>query len=209
MPEYAILTWKKGSTIGGIVLKQAKKLLTLLLEFARFGCFTFGGGWSIIAQMQQLYVEKKKVITSQELMDLTSVAKSLPGTMIANVAMLYGYRAGGILGGFACVFGMTVPPMLILIAISFGYNAFRSNYWVMAAMEGMQAAVVPIIASAAIGLAKGSVKYPPCILVMLLCLGLYLFANINAIFLVLIGIVSGFLIGEYYERREARKHGTA
>ncbi|MGN0998331.1 MAG: chromate transporter [Faecousia sp.] len=194
---------------GGIVLNQAKKLLTLLLEFARFGCFTFGGGWSIIAQMQQLYVEKKKVITSQDLMDLTSVAKSLPGTMIANVAMLYGYRAGGILGGFACVFGMTVPPMLILIAISFFYNAFRTNYWVMAAMEGMQAAVVPIIASAAIGLAKGSVQYPPCILVMLLCLGLYLFLEINAIFLVLIGIVSGFLIGEYYERREARKHGTA
>ena len=73
----------------------------LLKEFIRFGCFTFGGGWSIVAQMQQLYVEKKKVITSQELMDLTSVAKTLPGTMIANVAMLYGYRAGGLPGGLA------------------------------------------------------------------------------------------------------------
>lgn len=209
LPEYAILTGEKESAIGGIVLKRTKELLTLLLEFMRFGCFTFGGGWSIIAQMQQLYVEKKKVITAQELMDLTSVAKSLPGTMIANVAMLYGCRMGGIWGGFACVFGMTVPPMVILIAISFFYNAFRTNYWVMAAMEGMQAAVVPIIASAAIGLAKGSVKYPPCILVVLLCLGLYLFLDINAIFLVLIGIASGFVIGEYYELREAGKHGAA
>lgn len=175
----------------------------------RFGCFTFGGGWSIIAQMQQLYVEKKKVITPEELLDLTSVAKSLPGTMIANVAMLYGYRTGGLPGGFVCVFGMSVPPMLILILISFFYNAFRSNYWVSAVMEGMQAAVVPIIASAAIGLAKGSVKYPPCLLVMALCFGLYLFLDINAIFLVLIGIGSGFLIGEYYERKEDRKHGAA
>ena len=104
---------------------------------------------------------------------------------------------------------MTIPHMLILILISFCYNAFRSNYWVMAAMEGMQAAVVPIIASAAIGLAKGSIKYPPCILVMLLCLGLYLFWDINAIFLVLIGILSGFLIGEYYERKEARSRDSA
>ena len=71
-----------------IFTKKQNKYGTLLLEFLRFGVFTFGGGWSIIAQMQQLYVEKKKVITSQELLDLTSVAKSMPGTLIANVAML-------------------------------------------------------------------------------------------------------------------------
>ena len=85
----------------------------LFLEFARFGCFTFGGGWSIIAQMQQYYGDRRKEITSQELMDLTSVAKSLPGTMIANVAMLYGYRAGGLAGGFAAVFGCFLLLMVI------------------------------------------------------------------------------------------------
>ncbi|MGN0982774.1 MAG: chromate transporter [Candidatus Limivicinus sp.] len=190
-------------------MKKTKALLTLLLDFMRFGCFTFGGGWSIIAQMQQLYVQKKKVITAAELLDLTSVARSLPGTMIANVAMLYGYRMAGIPGGLICVFGMIVPPLVILILISFCYSAFRTNYWVMAVMEGMQAAVVPIIASAAIGLVKGSVKYPPCILVMLLCLGLYLFFDVSTICLVLIGVASGLLIGGYYEKKEARGHGPA
>lgn len=190
-------------------MKKWKELWALLLEFMRFGCFTFGGGWSIIAQMQQLYVEKKKVITSEELLDMTSVAKSLPGVMIGNVAMLYGYRSAGLAGGFVCAFGMVLPPLLILIAISFCYSAFRSNYWVMAAMEGMQAAVVPIIASAAINLAKGSVKYPPCVLVLLLSVGLYLFTEVNAIFLVLMGVVSGLLIGEIYERKEGKPHGAA
>ena len=76
---------------------------------------------------------------------MTSLAKSLPGAMICNVAMLYGYRAGGLLGGLLYVLGMSVPPMVILILISFCYSAFRDNYWVMAAMEGMQAAVIPII----------------------------------------------------------------
>ena len=181
----------------------------MLGEFARFGCFTFGGGWSIIAQMQQLYVEKKKVLTSQELMDLASLAKSLPGVMICNVAMLYGYRVGGLPGGLLCVLGMSTPPMAILILISFCYNAFRSNYWVMAAMEGMQAAVVPIIGSAAISLIKGSLQYPPCVLVALVCFALYMLLPINPIFLVLIGVVSGLLIGEYYERKEDRIHGAS
>lgn len=162
-----------------IFTKKQNKYGTLLLEFLRFGIFTFGGGWSIIAQMQQLYVEKKKVITSQELLDLTSV------------------------------FGMCFPPMAVLIAISFAYNAFRQNPWVHAAMSGMQAAVVPIILCAALGLAKGSVTYPPCLLVVLLCLGIYLFTSVNPVLLVVLGVVSGLIISSIYERREAEKHGAA
>ena len=181
----------------------------LLLDFIRFGCFTFGGGWSIIAQMRQLYVEKQKVITDEELLDLTSVAKSLPGVMIANVAMLYGYRMAGLLGGLVCVFGMVVPPMVILIGISFFYNAFRSSYWVMAAMEGMQAAVVPIIAGAALGMVKGSVKYSPCVLVVAASFVLYTFFQVSAVYLVLMGVAAGLLIGEYYERKGAGGHGAA
>ena len=76
-------------------MKNWKKALTLFRQFFQFGCFTFGGGWSIVAQMQKLYVEREKTITSQELLDITSVGRSLPGTMIGNVAFLYGYRVGG------------------------------------------------------------------------------------------------------------------
>ncbi len=179
----------------------------MFLEFAKFGCFTFGGGWSIIAQMQQLYVEKRKEITSQELLDLTSVAKSLPGTMIANVAMLYGYRVGGLWGGLAAVFGMILPPLAVIVAISYFYAAFRANLWVSAAMEGMQAAVVPIIFSAAINLVKGSMPYPPCVLLLLISVAAYLFTDLNPIFLVILGVVLGLVIGSYYERR--KRNGAA
>ena len=173
----------------------------MFLEFAKFGCFTFGGGWSIIAQMQQLYVEKRKEITSQELLDLTSVAKSLPGTMIGNVAMLYGYRVGGLWGGLAAVFGMILPPLAVIVAISYFYAAFRANPWVNAAMEGMQAAVVPIIFSAAINLVKGSMPYPPCVLLLLISVAAYLFTDLNPIFLVILGVVLGLVIGSCYDRR--------
>lgn len=175
----------------------------------RFGLFTFGGGWSIIAQMQQLYVERKKTITSEELLDLVSVAKSVPGTMIANVAMLYGYRVRGLPGGLVCVAGMCAPPMLVLMVISFFYTAFRDNYWVNAAMMGMQAAVVPIIANAAKNLIKGSAKYPPCVIVIAVSTALYLFVEINPVFLVIGGVLAGLLIGGYYEGKEARNHGPA
>ena len=159
--------------------------------------------------MRQLYVEKRQVIANEELLDLTSVARSLPGTMIGNVAMLYGYRVAGLVGGLMCVLGMVIPPMIILICISFFYNAFRSSYWVTAAMEGMQAAVVPIIAGAALGMVKGSIKYSPCVIVVLASFALYIFFQVSAVYLVLMGVAAGLLIGEYYERKEAGSHGAA
>ena len=41
--------------------------------------------------------------------------------------------------------------MVILIAVSFFYHAFRGSYWVMAAMEGMQTAGIPGAIAANLG----------------------------------------------------------
>lgn len=186
-------------------MKKALDIIKLFFMFLKLGCFTFGGGWSIVAQMQKIYVEEKKVITEEELLDITSVARSLPGTMIGNVAMLFGYRLYGVLGGIVCVLGMILPPMLILSIAAIFYTAFRDNAWIAAAMNGIRAAVVPIILSAALGMVKGAFKYPPCMIVMIFTLGLYLFLDLNCVYLVLIGAVCGILISEIYERRGAKK----
>ena len=182
-------------------MSRIRPIFKMFLQFMKFGCFTFGGGWSIVAQMQKLYVEKEKTITDEELLDLTSVGRSLPGTMICNVAMLYGYRSCGVLGGIACVVGMVIPPMIVLSVITLFYTAFESNPWVIAAMSGVRASIVPIIAAAAFGMVKGAFRIPPCILVAVIAFALYTFLSVSCIWLVVIGAVCGIIIGEIYERR--------
>ena len=186
-------------------MKRARQVLGLFFQFMKFGMFTFGGGWSIVAQMQKLYVEQEKVITSEELLDLTSVGRSLPGTMIGNVAFLYGYRVGGM----ACLFGMILPPLAVLAVITPFYTAFQNNLWVAAAMRGIRAAVVPIMISAVLGMVGSAFRYPPCYAVMLLVIALYLFFNVNCVYLVVIGAVCGLLIAEFYERKGDKKHDGA
>ena len=189
-------------------MNNLKKAAVLFGQFFQFGCFTFGGGWSIVAQMQKLYVEKEKTITSQELLDITSVGRSLPGTMIGNVAMLYGYRAAGILGGIACVIAMVTPPMIVLSLITYFYTLFKENLWVMSAMTGVRAAIVPIIASAAVNMVRGAFRFPPCYVLTAAAFALYLFFNVSCVLLVVMGVIGGILICECHERREARKHDS-
>lgn len=157
-------------------MKRWKMLTGLLRDFMKFGLFTFGGGWSIVAQMQKRYVEQQGLLTQEELLDLTSVGRSLPGTMIGNVAMLFGYRMAGFLGGLACVVGMVTPPMAVLTVITLFYSAVRHNPWVMAAMMGVRCAVVTAVS---------------------FCL--YLFLNVNCVWLVVIGAVCGLILSKYME----------
>ncbi len=186
--------------------ERLKKALGLFLTFFKIGCFTFGGGWSIVAQLQKIYVEDKKIITSEELLDLTSVGRSLPGTMIGNVAMFFGSRVCGPLGGVACILGMILPPFIIIAAITLFYSAFRDNVWVAAAMNGVRAAVVPIIFSAALAMVKSAFKYlVPCIAVFAFELALYLIFHLSCVYLVLIGAACGLIISEICERRALKK----
>lgn len=173
----------------------------LFWQFFRFGCFTFGGGWSIVAQMQQVYAREKKLMGEEEILDLAAVGKSVPGTMIGNVAMLFGYRMGGYWGGLACVLGMILPPFAVLAVVTVFYGAIRGNPWVAAAMTGIRAAVAPIIFSAVVGMFQGAFAYPPCFVIAAAALVLYLGLGVSGVWLMLGGAVCGLVLCEYYERR--------
>lgn len=54
-------------------MNKIRNALRLFRDFLRFGFFSFGGGWSIVTQMRQQYVEKENSLTGAELLDLTSV----------------------------------------------------------------------------------------------------------------------------------------
>jgi chromate transporter len=103
---------------------------------------------------------------------------------------------------------MILPPAVLLSIITHFYTLFQNNPWVVAAMTGVRAAVVPIIMSAAFNLVRGAFRYPPCVAVALLTFSLYLFFDVSCVWLVIIGAVCGFALSEYYERKETNPHGT-
>lgn len=174
-------------------MKHVKKAGELLVQFLKFGCFTFGGGWSIVAQIQRVYVEEKQELSSEELLDLTTVGRSLPGVMIGNIAVLFGFRQAGVLGSLACLFGLALPPMAVLAVVTLFYTAFRHSYWVAAAMSGVRAAVVPIILSAALPMIRTVCKKPVWLPLTAVAAVLYLVFDVSVLWLVALGAVCGLL----------------
>ena len=173
-------------------IDKLKKGLLLFLFFFKIGCFTFGGGWAILAQMEQEFVDKRQWITKAELLEMVAVGKSVPGIMITNIAMLFGYHVGGIFGGICSVVGITCPAILILSIVTVFYNSLKDNYWVTAALTGIRAAVIPIIGSAALSLGKDALRSRIAVAVLAGGFAFYMLGGSN-IFLVLAAVAIGLV----------------
>ena len=153
-------------------MDRIKKGLSIFAFFFKIGCFTFGGGWAILAQMEQEFVDKRQIIT---------------------ISMLFGYHVAGVFGGLCAVFGITAPAVIILSIVTLFYNSFKDNYWVHAGLTGLRAAVVPIIGSAALSLGKDALRTPPAVVICLAAFCLSLFAGVSNILLVLLGVIGAML----------------
>lgn len=181
--------------------EQMKRALQIFATFLKFGCFTFGGGWSIVSQIQKEYVEKRGWITNEELLDYTSVGRSIPGLMIGNTSVLFGYQAAGAPGAAAALLGVALPPFLIMMGVTFLYALVKDNPYVARAMMGVRAAVVPIIISALVKLLGAGLKDALCYLIAAGALALCLFTGINHVLVVLLGAAAGLMAMEVKTRR--------
>jgi len=172
---------------------KLKMAFGFFLDFLKIGAFTFGGGWSIVAQMQEKYVDGEGLLTGEEMLDITGVGRSLPGTMVANVAFLFGYRCGGLLCAIACVLGIIIPPIAVLSVVTVFYTAIRDSEPIIAAMSGVRAAVVPIIMCAVMTMRKGAFGKKICYVICALAFLLNCFFGVSCVLLIIAGAVAGIV----------------
>jgi len=173
---------------------KTKGAFRLFRYFFRISWFTFGGGWSLVAQMKTDLVEKERTISEEELMNIVSVGRSLPGLMVSNTAYLYGYHIGGILCGVCSVVGIILPPMIILTFLTYCYTAVSSDRTVVFALTGIRACVPPIILSAVLGLQRKAFPRRICYLLFAGALFLYWRLNVSCFLIVLLGAAAGLAL---------------
>ena len=123
-------------------------LTDLFLTFAKIGLFTFGGGYAMIAVVENNCVENKKWLTHDEMMNMTVIAESTPGPIAINCATFTGYKQGGFLGALVATVGMVVPSFVVIFAISMFLDNFLEITLIANAFRGIKLAVGLLILDA-------------------------------------------------------------
>lgn len=135
-------------------MKKSKILLELFLTFLKIGAFTFGGGYAMIALLQNEFVTRKKWISDKDFLEIIAIAESTPGPIAINSATFIGYKKAGVLGSLISTIGMCVPSFTIIYIISLFFDAFLKLTLVSYAFKGIAVCVVYLIFSAGLKMLK-------------------------------------------------------
>ena len=179
----------------------------------KIGLFTFGGGYAMIALLENEFVSKKKWIQREEFLDMVAIAESTPGPIAINAATYIGYKVIGVLGSLVATVAVCIPSFVIIYAISLFFDAFLSLTLVAYAFKGIQVCVIWLILSAGLKMLKQMKKTGFNILILsavILCMVLFSVFSISfsTIFYILIsGGVGLFIyaIGLLNGKKEADK----
>ena len=150
-------------------------LLAIFLSMLKIGCFAFGGGYAIIALLENEFISKRNWIDHNEFLDVVAIAESTPGPIAINVATYIGYKLKGVFGAVVATVGMCLPSFVIMYLVSLFYEQFMEITLVVAAFKGIQICVVYLIASAGLKMLKKMKKTPQNIIVFsVTCIGMIL-----------------------------------
>lgn len=190
-----------------------KKYLTLFFTMLKIGLFTFGGGYAMIALLENEFVEKKKYIERDEFLDMVAIAESTPGPIAINAATYIGYKQLRFLGSLVSTIAICIPSFVIIFAISLFFDAFLSLTLVEYAFRGIQVCVIYLIFSAGLKMLRQMKKTPLSVIlasaVFVCMIAFSLFAvKFSSVFYILIcGSVGVFvyLLGLIFKREGGGK----
>ncbi len=167
--------------------------IKLFIQTFLLSAFTFGGGYVIVPLMKKRFVDELGWIEEPDMLDIVALSQSSPGPIAINASILLGYRLLGFRGALVTVAGTAIPPLVVISAISFFYNAFKENTYVNLILKGMGAGVAGIILDVVIKMVKG-VKKLAAIALMSVGFILAVFFNVGVIYiLIFAGILGIFL----------------
>lgn len=176
-------------------MKNKRLILVLFFTMLKIGLFTFGGGYAMIALLENEFIEKKKWIDKDEFLNMAAIAESTPGPIAINAATYVGYKMAGFFGSVVSTVAICIPSFTIIFIISLFFDKFLELKIIANAFKGIQVCVLYLIISAGMRLFKGmkksvfNVSVFACVFAVMIAFSFFA-VNFSTVYYILI---SGFI----------------
>ena len=189
--------------------QEVKSLETLFFTFFKIGLFTFGGGYAMIALLEEEFIQRRKWLDKDEFLDMAAIAESTPGPVAINSATYLGYKLAKVPGAATATVAVCLPSFLIIYAISLFFEQFTQLTVIASAFKGIQVCVIYLIFSAGVRMLKALDKSPfatgVLAAVMLVMVGLSLAGvSVSSILLILLSGAAGVAAWLLGRRKEGK-----
>ena len=143
------LEWLYAGSDGAPLVPASGGIVPSLWELGTFffkvGAFTFGGGLSMLAFMQEQVVVQLGWLTPQEFVDGLALGQLTPGPILMLAAFI-GFKLKGIAGATIAAGAIFLPSFLMMLTILPLLKRMGNLVWLKAFMRGVGPAVIGALA---------------------------------------------------------------
>ncbi|MGH2699339.1 MAG: chromate efflux transporter [Actinomycetota bacterium] len=165
----------------------------LFFTFLKIGAVLYGGGYVILAFLQNDFVERLGWLTQQQLIDAVSVGQVTPGPVFTTATFI-GYVLKGVPGALLATLAIFLPSF-VFVALSHRFiERMRRSVWFSGLLDGVNAAAVGLMAGVTVRLARAAIVDVMTALVAVTALALLLATRINTAWLIVAGGAVGLLL---------------
>tara|TARA_R110002012_G_scaffold153906_1_gene314131 strand:- start:70527 stop:71675 length:1149 start_codon:yes stop_codon:yes gene_type:complete len=198
----ALIIWISVLVLIAVIGLFTQSLPIRLLEnFYRNGSLIFGGGQVLIPFLYTEFVDFKDYLSSSEFLSGFAIAQAIPGPTFSFASYIgalsmreYGVW-GEILGGFLAAVGIFVPGTLMMIFLIRFWDQLKKFRIIKASLEGITAVSSGMVVAAIFLLFEPVQANLLNFSLIIGTLAILLFTKIPAPYVVLIGLLAGFLFG--------------
>lgn len=122
--------------------------------FLRIACTSFGGYMAMISVLQHTVIQRRKLMSDQDVLDGISLASALPGPVAVNVVVYVGYRLRGVAGAVVCLCAVVLPAFVLMLTLSAAYFRWGHIPAVGKVFMGVMPVVAAVLMAAACNMSK-------------------------------------------------------
>lgn len=134
-----------------------REYFELFWAFFRIGAVTFGGGLAMLPILDRDLIQRRKWMTSEQLVDYFAIGQATPGIVAVNVATFVGFNRKGIPGSIVTTAGVVTPSVIIITLLAMFLNNFADILWVQRALRGVNVVVAVLLITSLVGIGKKTV----------------------------------------------------
>lgn len=117
----------------------------LFSVFGKISVVLFGGGFVMVPVLQDIVVDQQQWLSNEAFTHAIAVGQLTPGPILVSATFI-GWKLAALPGALAATIGIFLPSAVLMISAAQLLSRHRQNPKVLAAMQGINAAVVGVIA---------------------------------------------------------------
>lgn len=164
----------------------------IALFFLKVGAVLYGGGYVLLAFLEQGLVQQHAWLTRQQLLDAVAIGQFTPGPVLSTATFI-GYILGGVPGAAVATVCIFLPSFCYVALLAPVLFRLRQSPWIAAFLDSVNVCAVALMGGVTLLLAVDALRGWPSWVIAAASLAVLLRWKISPAWIVLGGGIAGLL----------------